>query len=121
MIVLTALLMAYVGVRLLLHPSSIADPQPTRPAREAELADRIDPNTADVHTLATLPGLGEKRAGDIVNHRERFERANPGQRAFTRAQDLLKIDGIGYAMMTQLAPYLLFSQEPSTDPAEEKR
>jgi DNA uptake protein ComE-like DNA-binding protein len=96
----------------------ISDPQPARPARELDLADRIDPNTADVATLAALPGLGMKRAEDIVRYREQFQRENPGRRAFARAQDLLKIKGIGYSMMVQLAPYLLFPDTaPATTPA----
>lgn len=112
-VVLLSLLIGYVAIRLLLSPAHIADPQPARPARETELADRIDPNTADLPTLAALPGLGEKRAGDIIAYREQFARANAGQPAFIRPQDLLKIRGIGYAMMTQLTPYLMFPDPDS--------
>lgn len=44
--------------------SQTALPSP-EPARE-----RININTADAAALATLPGIGEKRAGDIVAYRE---------------------------------------------------
>jgi hypothetical protein len=107
LLVLLCLLTIYTAGRMFLNRTYIGDPQPARPLRELELADRIDPNTADVATLAALPGLGMKRAADIVRYRDEFQRQNPGRRAFERAQDLLKIRGIGYAMMTQLAPYLL--------------
>ena len=35
---------------------------------------------------------------------------HPGQRAFTSAQDLLRIKGFGYAIITQLQPYLIFTE-----------
>jgi hypothetical protein len=99
---------AYLSFRLAGDRTTLSDPQPARPARETELADRIDPNSADTLTLAALPGLGERRASDIVAFREAFERRHPGRRAFTRAEDLLKVRGIGYATMVQLAPHLIF-------------
>lgn len=114
---LLSVLVVYLAIRLWMNPTYIGAPQPVHPLREAELADRIDPNTADVPTLASLPGLGMKRAGDIVAFRESFVRQNPGRPAFTRPQDLLRIDGIGYAMMTQLTPYLAFPHPPATRPA----
>jgi DNA uptake protein ComE-like DNA-binding protein len=117
LVVLLSLLIVYVAGRLILNPTFIDDPQPAHPLREAELADRIDPNTADVPTLAALPGLGMKRAADIVREREEFRRRNPGRPAYTRPQDLLRIDGIGYAMMNQLTPYLTFPRAAVTAPA----
>ena len=110
-------LVAYLAIRLWINPTHIDAPQPTHPLRKAELADRIAPNPADLPTLAALPGLGMKRAGDIVAFREEFRRQNPGRPAFTRPQDLLRIDGIGYAMMTQLTPYLTFPRPAATQRA----
>lgn len=114
LIFLLAITAGYIAFRLMRDSTQIENPQPPRPLRETELADRIDPNTADVATLAALPGVGMKRAADIVTYREEFARANPGRRAFAQLDDLLKIRGIGYAMMMQLSPYLYF---PTIQPA----
>lgn len=117
LLVLLCGLMGYIAFRLATNPTYVGDPQPTHPLREAELADRIDPNTADLPTLAALPGLGMKRAADIIAYREASRREDPARPPFTRPQDLLRIDGIGYAMMTQLAPYLVFPRPPASAPA----
>ena len=74
LLVLLSVLCVALIVRYALHPVYVSDPQPPVPARFSELADRIDPNTADWQTLAALPGIGERRAKDIVAYRER-ERA----------------------------------------------
>ena len=65
-------------------------------------------------TMAALPMIGEKRARLIVEYREQFQALHPGQRAFNSAQDLLRIRGIGPAMMSQLQPYLLFPGPSAT-------
>ena len=83
-----------------------------------DLADRIDPNDADWVTLAALPNIGEKRAKEIIAYRERFVSENPEQRAFTRAEDLLRIKGFGNAMVAQLRAYLIFpaTTQPASHP-----
>ena len=112
-----ALLLAYLAIRLWLNPAHVSDPQPDRPARYDELADRIDPNTADAATLAALPGLGPNRAQDIVDYRESFTHADPTRRPFERPEDLLKIKGIGVSMLETLRPYLIFpTTQPTTAP-----
>jgi DNA uptake protein ComE-like DNA-binding protein len=55
---------------------------PARPPRYDELADRIDPNTADWQSLAALPALGEKRAKTIIEYREAFTKQHPDHLAF---------------------------------------
>src|SRR5690349_12854617 len=60
----------------------LPNPQPPRGVRADELADRIDPNTADWPTLATLPQLGEKRAKLIVAYREEHAKRQPNRPAF---------------------------------------
>ena len=105
---LLAALLAFLAVRYALNPVYVADPQPERPARFDELADRIDPNTADWPTLAALPGIGEKRATDIIAYREDVARRAPGRVVFTRKEDLLRIKGVGAAMLEGIAPYLTF-------------
>ena len=62
LLVLLTLMCAALGVRYACTPAYVSDPQPARPSRYDQLADRIDPNTADWQSLAALPGLGEKRA-----------------------------------------------------------
>lgn len=116
----------YLVVRLIANPVYVPDPQPRAPSRAADLEDRIDPNTADWHTLAALPLIGEKRARDIVAYREQFIVEHPGQPAFVRPQDLLRIRGIGAALLSQVERYLLFPKQNSPtslplvpEPAEE--
>ena len=110
-------LVVYLAVRLLLNPVYVSDPQPERPPRYHELADRIDPNTAQWQDLAALPTIGEKRAQDIVAHRDAFVRDHPGERAFMRPEDLLRVKGVGRTMVESLTPYLTFGEgDPSTRP-----
>ena len=108
-------LLVYLIVRVILNPLYVSDPQPPRPSRYDELADKIDPNTADWQTLAALPGLGEKRAKTIIEYREAFTTKNPGHLAFGEPEDLLLVRGIGPSMLATLRPYLLFP--PTTQPA----
>jgi DNA uptake protein ComE-like DNA-binding protein len=108
---LSAALVIYLSIRLWLNPQYVSDPQPSHPPHELDLQDRIDPNTADVATLAALPMIGEKRARDIVTYREQFVTQHaPGEAAYKRAEDLLRIRGIGNAMLQTLRPYLIFPQ-----------
>jgi DNA uptake protein ComE-like DNA-binding protein len=108
-------LVIYGAVRLVLNRAYISNPQPALPVHAAELADRIDPNTADASTLSVLPLIGDKRAVDIVSYRDRHTRDHPGDPAFKSLQDLLKIRGIGAATIDQLQPYLIFpAPRPTT-------
>ncbi len=92
----------------------VSDPQPLHPIREDDLADRIDPNTADAATLSALPLIGDKKAQDIVKFRERYVATHAGRRAFERPADLLLIRGIGQSTISQLSPLLIFSDQPTT-------
>ena len=100
-------------VRYALNPAYVSDPQPEVPARFHELADRIDPNTADWQTLAVLPGIGEKRAKDIVEYRERVRAGDPTRVVFDAEGDLLYVKGIGPAMVSAMKPYLQFPPAPA--------
>ena len=114
-------MLAYLVIRLMLNPAYVSDPQPLRPSRYDELADKIDPNTADWQTLAALPALGERRAKTIVEYRESFVKQHPERLAFEEPEDLLLVRGIGNAMLATLRPYMLFpsdaAAQPSTAPA----
>ena len=105
------LLCAYVAVLLLRNPLTVTDPQPVDPARGLALADRIDPNTASAHELAVLPMVGMRRAQDIIDHRTRAFARDPNLAPFATDDDLLKVRGIGVAMLNTLRPYLIFPDE----------
>lgn len=112
LIVLLVAACIYLSIRLYLNPVYVSDPQPSEPSRAAEVEDRINPNTADVNTLAALPTIGIKRAEDIVAYREKFVIDHPGRLAFESARDLMNITGIGTATAAQLDPFLIYSPRP---------
>jgi DNA uptake protein ComE-like DNA-binding protein len=112
---LLVILLVYFSIRYWMNPAYVSDPPPLAPARADELADRIDPNIADEATLAALPVIGPKRAGDIVAYREKFQSEHPGRPAFKRPSDLMNIKGIGDATVESLKDYLMF---PCTRPSE---
>jgi competence protein ComEA len=58
----------------------------------------IDLNTAPPLVLMQLPGIGEKRANDIVTARK--------QRPFRHVRDLLRVKGIGKKTLSKLLPFV---------------
>lgn len=78
-----------------LETGTVALPAPTAtPERE-----RLDINTAGVEELMELPGIGEKRAQDIVAERE----ANGPYRF---PEDLTRVKGIGEETVARLLDYI---------------
>ena len=61
--------------------------------------EKIDINTADAETLMLLPGIGEKRAQDIIAYRA----ANG---PFRIPEDLTKVKGIGEGTLEGLLEYI---------------
>ena len=110
LLVLLTILLAALATRYACNTLYVGDPQPEVPPRYHELADQVDPNTADWQTLAALPGIGERRARDIVDHRERkrTQARDPALVVFDAEGDLLYVRGIGVATLEGLKPYLLF-------------
>ncbi len=110
LLVLLTVLFSALVMRYACNTSYVSDPQPARPPRYDDLADRIDPNTADWQTLAALPGIGERRARDVVEYRERkrAEARDPALVVFDAPGDLLYVRGIGVAIVEALKPYLEF-------------
>jgi len=102
-------------ILLIRNPVYVSNPQPPVSSRAGEVEDRIDPNSADADMLAALPSIGPQRAQDIVNYREQFVSAHPGELAFSAPQDLMQIRGIGTGIMSQIAPFLRFP--PASQPA----
>jgi hypothetical protein len=109
-------LCAFLFVRSWLNRLYISNPQPVRPARLDELADRLDPNVATWQELAVLPQLGEKRAREIVAYRNSHLAGDPHKLPFMRLDDLLRVKGIGVAMLETIRPHLMF---PATQPTKE--
>ena len=76
------------------HPSLTGLPKPGGNAQSAAVQDarrengKVNLNDADVEMLKSLPGIGDKRARDIVSYRE----ANGD---FASVDDLDGVDGIG--------------------------
>src|SRR5437764_282829 len=113
LIAFTLILSLVLLYRVVANRQYISDPQPAKPARFDELADRLDPNVAAWQELAVLPQRGEKRAREIVAAREEWHRIDPKSVVYRRAEDLLAVRGIGVAMVETLRPYLTF---PATQP-----
>ena len=55
----------------------------------------VNINTADLYLLMTLPGIGEKRAADIIAYREE-------NGSFVIAEELTEVKGIGDAMFAAM-------------------
>ena len=118
LLVLLIALVLYLGIRFTLNRAYVPDPPPAHGPRHDEVADKIDPNTADVATFTALPLIGEKRARQIVDFREKRRAQNPGRIVFRSEDDLLLIKGFGKASVETLRPYLIFpaSTQPTTRP-----
>lgn len=111
LIALLSIFFVVLCIRYALNREYLPDPQPAQGWRYNELASRIDPNVADWHTLAAVPGLGEKRAKEIVAYRARLRTSNPDAVAFHAPTDLRHIRGIGAATVSNLRPYLVFPSD----------
>jgi hypothetical protein len=94
-------------------PAEIGDPPGMVGERAAQLATRIDPNTADWSAWAALPLIGEKRAKEIVAFREAWRGEHPDEIPFAKLEDLMRVKGIGKATIATLEPYLVFPRENS--------
>jgi competence protein ComEA len=73
-------------------------------ARAAEAASSqqlIDINTATQAELETLPGVGPSKARAVIEFRTR--------RPFKRAEDIMKVKGIGRKSFLKMKPYLTVS------------
>lgn len=118
LLVLLTIFLAVLAGKYACNRRYVSNPQPETPPRYNELADKVDPNTADWQTLAALPGIGERRARDIVEFRERkrAQANDPALVVFDAPGDLLYIRGVGVAIVEGLKPYLLFPRAPTTVP-----
>lgn len=60
----------------------------------------VNPNSADIETLMTLPGVGESMAQRILE-----------ARPFIDGEDMLRIRGLGPASLDRMEPFLTFDVE----------
>lgn len=112
-----AIFIACLAVVLFRNTAYVPDPMPDEAPRFDELADRLDPNVADVESLSALPQLGARRARDIVEYRERTRAGDPKRTVYTKLEDLLRVRGVGAAMIKHVEPYLVFpTTRPTTTP-----
>ena len=81
-------------------------PSPSAQSKEDTLAGgaKINLNTAGVDELMTLPGIGEKRAEDIIAYR----RANG---PFRIPEELTEVPGIGEGILEGLIDYVTTGEE----------
>ena len=68
-------------------------------AQKSQPVKKISINKASVQELATLPGIGVKKAKRIVETRRRLG-------GFKKLEDLLKVKGIGEKTFKKLLPYI---------------
>lgn len=69
----------------------------------AQAVAPINVNSADAELLAELPGVGPSRAAAIIEERE-----NNG--AFTDADDLTRVSGIGPATVDRMRDQITFDE-----------
>ncbi len=67
--------------------------------QKAAPAKKVSINRASAAELATLPGIGPKKAQRIVETRKRLG-------GFRKLRDLLKVKGIGEKTFKKLLPYI---------------
>ena len=67
----------------------------------------VNPNSADLEMLMTLPCVGEAMAQRILE-----------TRPFIDVEDMLRISGLGPATLARMEPFLTFEASPDSDAAE---
>jgi len=64
----------------------------------ADKQEVVNINTASAQELALLPGIGPKKAQDIITHREK--------QPFKQVEDILKVKGIGRSTLKKIQAYV---------------
>ena len=85
------------GETIIIPTAGISQPTLTPVAEDREL---VDLNSADAAELMKLPGIGKKRAEDIINLREKKGR-------FTSKEELLEISGISENLLNKIYDRLI--------------
>ncbi len=81
-------------------------------AKFDRLMNKINPNVDPWWKLVYLPGIGIKRAKDIVGMRQ----ASVRKPAFVSLEDMDAIRGIGPKMLKKMSPLITFEESPSSIP-----
>lgn len=82
------------------------EPECDAPAQRGITADgKVILNEADARELTRLPGVGPRRAEEIVALRTRLKR-------FRRLTDLLRVRGIGVRSLKRLKPHVVLDPPP---------
>jgi competence ComEA-like helix-hairpin-helix protein len=84
---------------------SSGDPAKTAPRSRRRASRSVDPNTASLHALEALPGVGPVTARAIV-----ADRAANGP--YASLQDLDRVKGIGPKTLERLQEYILLRDHP---------
>lgn len=87
------------GVSFIYAEKSPAQYTALEQATEKDSIILIDVRTAGAEELILIPGIGEKRAEDIINYRQ--------NKQFESTQELLNISGIGAKTYLRMEPMLL--------------
>ena len=83
-------------------------PEQSEPQKPDSLleGERINLNEADLYDLQRLPGIGEKRAGDILAYRQE-------NGPFESVEELTQVNGIGEGILEELRDYVTVETEES--------
>jgi competence protein ComEA len=79
---------------------------PTLAAGKPAPTAKVNINTASAQQLTTLPGVGEKLAARIIEHRQKSG-------AFRTTQELMNVKGIGERNFLKLQPHILVGETPA--------
>lgn len=93
------MLIYYSGINTMFALNHQTDKATLKQATQQDSLIRIDIRTATQDELMLLPGIGEKRAIDIIAYRE--------AKQFESAEELLNIKGIGAKTYLKMQPMLL--------------
>ena len=67
----------------------------------------VNLNTANATELATLPGIGDKTAGRIIEYRQK-------NGPFKKVEELMNVQGIGEKSFLKLKPQLTVASKPDS-------
>lgn len=81
------------------YPVSAERPEETEGSAQGEPVEKVNINTADAGQMEGLPGIGEKRAADIVADREK-------NGPFRIPEEITRVKGIGEGTMEGLLEYI---------------
>lgn len=79
--------------------------EPPEPPAQSGPEKAVNINTAGAEELMTLPGIGEKRAKDIIAEREE-------NGPFRFPEDITRVNGIGEDTMNKLIDYIITEEGP---------